>query len=39
MSSEPSYTINQWCALRKYSRAHWYRMAALPHRINHGWAL
>jgi len=21
-----SYTINQWCALRKYSRAEFYRM-------------
>ena len=24
----PSYTINQWCELRKYSRAEWYRMRA-----------
>jgi hypothetical protein len=22
----PSYTINEWCALRKYSRAEFYRM-------------
>jgi hypothetical protein len=22
----PSYTINEWLALRKYSRAEWYRM-------------
>ena len=21
-----SYTLNEWLALRKYSRAHWYRM-------------
>ena len=23
-----SYTLNEWLALRKYSRAHWYRMPA-----------
>jgi hypothetical protein len=28
MSAEPSYTINEWLALRKYSRAHWYRIQA-----------
>jgi hypothetical protein len=21
-----SYTLNEWLALRKYSRAHWYRL-------------
>jgi SLT domain-containing protein len=24
----PSYTLNEWLALRKYSRAEWYRMKA-----------
>jgi hypothetical protein len=24
----PSYTINEWCQLRRYSRAEWYRMKA-----------
>jgi hypothetical protein len=24
----PSYTINEWLELRKYSRAEWYRMKA-----------
>jgi hypothetical protein len=24
----PSYRINEWLALRKYSRAEWYRMRA-----------
>jgi hypothetical protein len=23
-----SYTLNEWLALRKYSRAHWYRLKA-----------
>jgi hypothetical protein len=22
-----SYTLNEWLALRKYSRAHWYRLS------------
>ena len=26
--TSPSFTINEWCALRKYSRAHWYRLQA-----------
>ena len=24
--TSPSYTINEWCSLRRYSRAEWYRM-------------
>jgi hypothetical protein len=25
-TTAPSYTLNEWLALRKYSRAEWYRM-------------
>jgi hypothetical protein len=35
----PSYTINQWLALRKYSRAEWYRARArgdVPDTIGEG---
>jgi hypothetical protein len=26
MMSPLSFTLNEWLALRKYSRAHWYRL-------------
>ncbi len=26
--SDPSFTINEWLKLRRYSRAEWYRMKA-----------
>jgi hypothetical protein len=33
-----SYTLNEWLALRKYSRAHWYRLAPVdrPELIGEG---
>jgi hypothetical protein len=33
-----SYTLNEWLALRKYSRAHWYRMVDRPEVIGKGRA-
>jgi hypothetical protein len=28
-SASPSYTLNEWLALRRYSRASWYRLKAV----------
>jgi hypothetical protein len=28
MTARPSFTINEWLELRRYSRAEWYRMKA-----------